>query len=287
MHLDLSIDTYQDMYQIRYGVNRPYDGAKILVRSDHFSKLLSLRANEPLDLDLPLYFFDSRNSTIRVTASDDLGHRIGQATRSRDSLTSMQGIDKLIAIYCLNDNQCQDVQKQLPLPGTEFAIDQKDPTVKMRLNFAILNRPETHSWVYSAASTVLVAGPVSGLSPDQRMAFEDYARNGGELILLEDLARDPSFMAAYRNGAPSGNSIRVGKGELIRMQELGNQSLKKYLTTLTRAAKNNQLFDSSYDGFGYSTLLSRVGVSFEFPSFRWMLIGFGAYILFAGLLNFA
>ena len=54
--------------------------------------------------------------------------------------------------------------------------------------------PTFHWWDYTAADSVILAGPTAGLSPEKMIALEQYVRSGGALLLVESELADKNIL---------------------------------------------------------------------------------------------
>ena len=190
--------------------------------------------------------------------------------------------DRLVVLMCSSDDVCKSAQSQIQFSGTV-----EDRADKNRgITFEVVHDPRDHWWAYSASIAIVLARPTASLTPAQRDALEGFVRGGGSLVLLESEVADPSFLAAYRTGAPSQNGERVGKGRLfpvagLRANTLGN--------VFTGAQLKRILESENSSGWWWSTsfLRDRFALTFVFPKLRWVLVWLAVYILVIGLLNFA
>jgi hypothetical protein len=272
-------------------VNRIGDGDSVVVESGHYSIQVKTRANEPLDTDIPILLVGYGEFTIRLSAKDSSGKLLGESTWKLNPKFLSGFSSAFVAIYCVDEASCEQTHAQLPIPGSQQQkaeegsanpyISQTSPPT-----YAILREAADEYWAYSIANAIVISAPLRGLAPSQQTAFEDYLRRGGKLILLEEEAADPGFLAPYRNGSIVGSPIPVGKGELIRLPGLRGQSLLNYLKQHRTSESYSDYMEQITSSRGGVSLLSRLGVNFVFPRLRWMLLWFGAYILIAGLVNF-
>ncbi len=259
----------------------------VVTDTGHYSAQVNPLPNEPFDTGIPILLTGYGQFTIRLSAKDAFGNSIGESVWKLNPRMATGIYSALVAIYCVSDATCQQAHAQLPIRGSQQQrtedgdVDRVSPPA-----YAILGEAAEEDWAYGAADAIIISAPLAGLAPLQRTAFEGYLRGGGTLVLLEEEAADPNFLAPYRSGSSLGTRIPVGRGELIRLQSLRGQSLANYVKqhSLKRSESNYAgQFNSSRVGSG---LLERLGVNFTFPRLRWMLLWFGAYILIAGLVNF-
>lgn len=187
----------------------------------------------------------------------------------------------LIVLMCASDSSCNTVQSQIQFSGTIEERADKNRQAK----FEIVNDPRDHWWAYSACRAIVLARPTADFTQAQRDALEGFLRRGGRLVLLEDQIADPGFLSAYRQGPPSSNVERVGKGTLIRVSglsgdQLGNAFAGQNLRGVLDPTYMSNLNQASW-------LSRRFATAFDFPRLRWLLIWLAVYIVMIGVLNFA
>jgi hypothetical protein len=174
------------------------------------------------------------------------------------------------------------VQAQAAFGGSSAQNAEKNKYLRL----ATFRAARTDWWAYSAASCVVVAGPIAGFSQEERQALEGYLRSGGNLALLEDQIADKDFLAAYRKGVLDSAPIKVGRGRLVRLQSAASKIQIPEITPRTFARFGIVMAPSGEQSMG-STLLRRTGVWFKFPRLRWLMIWLAIYLLIVGPINFA
>lgn len=237
---------------------------------------VSLRGDEKRQLELPLQIADEANKVTAeaVTAGSVFG---------RDTVSKGLRRHNLVALMCDKEkgDLCKTIQSQIQFGGT---IEQRADKNR-QLVFEIIDNPREDWWAYSAASTVVLAIPVSTLEITQQRALEDYLRLGGRLVLIEEQLADPGFLAAYRAGPAPPTGQRVGKGILFRVSNvdgLGNVFAGQNLAGVIDSAANPW----PYRWGQISWLRRRFATTFNFPRLGWMLLWLAAYIIVIGLVNF-
>ncbi len=254
-----------------------YFGQHGVVRTDRFVKRVRLPAGQASEVEVPALIPQAPWGVLDVAAIASDGHVVGNASQDLKSLEFLSQNQYLVAVYCQDDARCQSAPSQIEFHGRGI------PGTDMRLT--VFRVPRQHWWSYSLARAVVLAGPIAGLTLNEREALEDYARAGGILVILEDDIADKSFLAPYRVGSATPAAISIGRGHLYRLRSVASKDLAQ------------QSFDSTFSKYakfvGYLTgqpsaepLLSRVGVSFTFPRLRWLIIWLAAYLLIVGPLNF-
>ncbi|HLQ51196.1 MAG TPA: hypothetical protein VK129_06835, partial [Terriglobales bacterium] len=132
--------------------------------------------------------------------------------------------ENLIVILCNDKAVCNTTQAQILFGGSQEERNQKNNTFK----FVILNDAESPNawWAYGPVNAVVVAVPIHSLSEQKRSALEQYARQGGTLILLEREMASVDFLSSYRKGAITESVIPVGEGALLRISGLDEKKLQ-------------------------------------------------------------
>ncbi len=255
----------------------------ILLRNDHFSRIISTKPGETIQADSPVLLAGSTNAELQVVATSAGGEKIGSSSVNLGSLSSV-GNQSLIAILCRDNRLCDEAQAQISFSSVEDEVTEKSKS----LRFAALALPREHWWDYSAVRFLVVAGSMRGWTSEQRSAVEYYVRRGGTLLLLEEEADDHDFLAAYRQRPIKSDPIHVGEGRLYRIADLPGKALNSLFSGGSyKDITGNQLSFPNYLGGNLHGRLRRtVGVSFDFPRLRWVLIWLGIYIVIVGLVNF-
>lgn len=254
------------------------------VRTDHFSKQLSVNPGETVQVELPILLAGTDRSTLELSVSDSNGRKIGSSSviaNARDLVNTQT----LIAILCQDHRLCDEAQSQISFGGSEEETSQKNNAFR----FVTLPNPREHWWDYSAARFVVVADSMRAWTPEQKAAVEYYLRSGGELLLLEKEADDSNFLAAYPRKEGKADPLHVGNGKLYRVTDLRSKELSSLFTGDSYKKISAGASPSVRPFYGNATeswMRRRVGVSFDFPRLRWVLIWLGTYVLLAGLVNF-
>ena len=76
--------------------------------------------------------------------------------------------------------------------------------------------------------TIVLAAPLSQMSQLQRTALEEYVRQRGTLVVIEDQAADPEFLAPYRTPAPPTNASAVGQRKSVLDPSLPSKELGEF-----------------------------------------------------------
>lgn len=252
-------------------------GGRGIVRSDHFSKRVSLQAGQQAAVEVPIQFPQASWVVLDVAAIASDGRIVAQTTRDLKNLEFLVQNQSLIAVYCNDDAKCQSAESQVAFRDTEpGAVAQRVTAVRA---------PRRHWWSYSLARAIVLAGPLAGFTREERDALEDYARGGGTLVILEQDIADKDFLAPYRAGPVTMAAIPIGCGHIYRLRSLESKDL------------DQQSFNAAFSGFANfvanlagqwssQPLLNIVAISFTFPRLRWMIIWLAAYLLVVGPLNF-
>jgi hypothetical protein len=253
-----------------------------ILRTDRFVKRVQVIAGEALDIELPILIPQTAWSALDVTASGPDGKLIEKGGRELQDFTPLANGQYLAAIYCLDQATCQNVQAQVAFGGSSAENAEKNKYLRL----ATFREPRADWWAYSAASCVVLAGPLAGFSQGERQALEGYLRSGGILALLEDQVADKDFLGAYRHGDAGSAPIQVGRGKLVRLQSVGSRIQIPDVTGRTFGRFRLVVAPSGEQSMG-GVLLRRTGVSFQFPRLRWLIIWLAIYLLMVAPINFA
>lgn len=259
-------------------------------RVDKFSQTFPMIPGQPLDAEIPVMIPAQNHILLTLTAYLPDGSSRGTLSRPISSDATVSGPRPLDVALCQEDALCEKIQADAMFNGTPAERQAKSKGVR----WAFLASPLSHWWSYSAARVIVVAVSTAKLSPDQRLALEEFVRGGGYLILLEKEAADPSFLAGYRRVPFTKDETviveNIGRGKLIRIPSEG---VFQQAINLDRRLEKpfigdpnefvSSMLDNTPDNLG---LLKMVGIRFHFPRLRWVLIALGVYILIVGPLNF-
>jgi hypothetical protein len=252
-------------------------GARGTVRTDQFFKTVDLPAGRAGDVELPVLITELPLSEVDVLATTPDGRVVGSAKQDLKTVESLSQNQYLVAVYCQDNATCASAGSQIEFHGNGV------PGTAQRVTS--FRAPREHWWSYSPARAIVLAGPITSVTQNERDALEDYARAGGILVILEDDVADKVFLAPYRTGTATPAPISIGRGHLYRLRSVASKDLAQ------------QSFESTFSKFGTSAgyltgqlsaepLLIRVGVFFTFPRLRWLIIWLAAYLLVVGPLNF-
>jgi hypothetical protein len=253
-----------------------------ILRTDRFVKRVQVNAGQALDIDVPILIPQTVWSALDVTASGADGKLIGKDGRELQDFTPLTNGQYLAAIYCLDQQTCQNVQAQIAFGGSSAQNAEKNKYLRL----ATFREARADWWAYRAASCVVLAAPIAGFSQGERDALEGYLRSGGVLALLEDQVADKDFLAAYRTGTLDSAPIKVGRGRLIRLQSVGSKIAIPEAARRTFARFGLEVSPSGEQSMG-DALLQRTGVWFRFPRLRWLIAWLAIYLLIVGPINFA
>ena len=147
---------------------------------DSFTAQIVLDANETRELELPV-ILPYANADMRMEASATAADgRVFAYDRIKGDKLSTRSVEGNVGLLCGGDQTCKDVQQQAQFSGTmEERVDKNK-----KLHFITVLGPRSHWWPYSTLQSMVVAAPMSGYTPGQRAAIEDFLRRGGRLILL-------------------------------------------------------------------------------------------------------
>jgi hypothetical protein len=260
------------------------------VRVDRFSFNVDVVSNVAMELDVPVPFIGSLISSYRggvagykleVTAFDAAYHDVGSSSIGLKSLELQNGRG-LIAIICGDRRLCDEAQSQVTFSGSTEDVAKKNGALK----FIALDGPREHWWDYAAAGTVVVAGPLSGWTRENRDALEYYGRADGTLVLLEKEIDDPTFLSSYRADGFNNQPRALGLGRLYPLPSLESKTLGMLFAGGGFERMQNPV-NQQYSGPLVEWLRNSVGMSFSFPRLRWLLGWLIVYILVVGVANFA
>src|SRR5262249_39906945 len=146
----------------------------------------------------------SDKATVEVQEADKGGNVLSEDAQALEPPLG----EPLVAILCVQPSVCQKAQSQISFSGTASEQTGKGKTLK----FVTIDDPPEQSWQYAPVKTVVLARPVEALTPAQRDALEDFARQGAALIVMEDETQSATFLAAYRAARSPGAPSTVGRG---------------------------------------------------------------------------
>jgi len=250
-------------------------------RTDRFTTQLVVQAGQPIDITVPVLLAWGFSRLDAVITEPNGKHLASQSEDSRSLNlkyhTNVQMQPPLVAIYCTIEKVCQDAQTQITFGGSSEESSKKNKELK----FAFLHDLQRSWWAYGAASTLVVAGSIASATGEQKQALEGYLRSGGTLILLQKEAADEGFLAAYRNGEPTGSGVVVGKGRLLRVPSVEDSALRR---ALTGSQLENVITTLGMPWGAQGRRL--LATPFHFPRLRWLVIWLAVYILVIGPMNF-
>src|ERR1700733_614206 len=269
----------QFQFAAREGNPVEIEKSPLIPLPNRISKRIQVSANAPLDIELPVDLPGEGRLAIQLNVLDSSSREIGKATREFDS--QFRGGENLVVIYCADPQVCSGASSQI-----HANMESMEGGVRAERIVDSLPEPVQHWWEYNLADSVVVAAPTAQLSAAQREAFEKYVRSGGTLILLEKEIADATFLAPYRQGAPSADIVHVGMGRLFRLVSLESKQLGR---TCEWGVRSNDADYSKWFGAPEGTVghfLHRVGMFFTFPHLRWLIIWLSVFVVAVGPLNF-
>ena len=239
---------------------------------------LTLGPREAREIDVPIE--PSRGgSIVDVTVRLPDGNVVGHDALDAKERMWTRG-QYLVGVLCREESVCKDIQEQIQLSGSSRDRDWKN----RNLELAMPLRQRSQWWSYAAASIIVMAIPASSLSPDERSALEWFARGGGNLVLLEDVFADSTFLAGYRQVAGEHNGIAIGSGHLYRIPQRSGTALG----SLFSGAQQELLVQgsrASWSGYELNSLRGQYATTFGFPSWWTLLLWLAAYILLVGVVT--
>ncbi len=247
-------------------------------RENHFRLNVALGPNEQRVLEVPLLIFEARKPVLEVEARDTTGALLARDRRPLER--PLEG--HLVVILCAQEAACKAAQA-----GVSFSGTPEEQTTKGKLfKVVAVRQPQGMWWAYAAAQSIVLAMPADRLAREHRSALEEYLRQGGQLVFIEDMVGSDPFLEAYRKGLPDTRPQSIGRGKLYRVSnasapELGKLFSSGILQGLAEIFAWNRFLDNEL-----SWIRRRLATSFRFPGLRWLLAWLGAYILVVGWLNF-
>jgi len=247
--------------------------------SHSFRMAVSLGPGEKRALELPILAYPK--NIIQVTALDSSGKLLAQKSRQLEPL-----LGRALVLVCGKETICQEAQTRISFSGRD------EDRVEKRKVFAFVafHDPPKEWWIYSPATAVVLASPVLRLDADQLQALELYVRQGGILILVEDLVKDSGFLAVYRKQKSVAGGRKVGRGELYWVSSLKSTEFDALFT----GKGLNHIFSErplpgqpSHDHAEIDWIRGRLAARIVFPGLPWLLSWLSAYILIVGLANFS
>jgi|SRR5580704_3783765 hypothetical protein len=247
-------------------------------RIDTFSQHLQLGSDKQRLISVPVLLQASQGASVEVDELDG-----SRQVLSHDAMFLEAPLQShLIGILCAKPDICQQVQSQVSFSGTSWDQTEKGKYLKF---VTIENLPEA-SWEYSPVRTLIVARPPWQMEAPQRDALENFARQGGILILLDDQAHDPSFLSAYRPAGGGVSPSALGRGKVFFVQSLASNVLGGFYAGANLGRSVADWSSSGRTNDELSWIRRRFSFHFQFPTFLWLLIWLSAYLLIAGVGNF-
>ena len=182
-------------------------------RIDTFTKGVVLSADDRRFVDVPVLLRYSDKASLEVQETNAGGNILSEDAQALEPPLG----ETLVAVLCVQPSVCQKAQSQISFSGNASEQTGKGKALK----FVTIEEPPEQSWQYLPAKTVVFARPVEELTPAQRDALEDFARQGAALIVIEDEARSPTFLAAYRAARSPGAPTTIGRGKILWISESG------------------------------------------------------------------
>jgi hypothetical protein len=251
-------------------------------RTDRFSQHVEANAGQAFEIEAPILIPQANWQELEVTASTPGGQTIGSVRRDLKDLKPLSNGPYLVATYCTDDAACRNAQSQIAFGENGSS----SPRMSSELRLTTFRDARSDWWAYGPAQTLVLAGPISGFSPGERQALEDFARGGGTLALVEEEIADKDFLAAYRQGAASSVAIQVGRGRILRVRSVASQDLGRMFSSRIEL-RNGRAAPLLPERPSAELFLWRIGVLFAFPPLRWLIIWLAIYLLVVGPLNFA
>jgi hypothetical protein len=247
-------------------------------RIDTFSQHLQLGSAEQRLISVPVLLQASQGASVEVDELDGRGQVL-----SHDAMFLEAPLQShLIGILCAKADICQQVQSQISFSGTSFDQTEKGKYLK----FVTIENPPGASWECSPVGTLIVARPPWQMEAQQRDALENFARQGGTLILLDDQAHDPSFLSVYRPAGGGVGPSTLGRGKAFFVQFLTSNVLGGFYAGANLGRFVSDLSSTGRTNDELSWIRRRFSLHFHFPTFLWLLIWLSAYLLIAGVGNF-
>ncbi len=251
------------------------------LRTDHFSQQIDVKPGESNRLEIPILIASSNKLSLAVDAIGPGGQKIGSSTIKIDPASQTP-----VAIMCEDRKLYDEAQSQISFGGNDEETTEKNRDLK----FVTLSAPRDHWWDYGTARFVVLATPIRAWTPDERTSLEYYLRSGGAVFLLEKEADDTTWLPDYRQSRSASEPVRVGEGRLYRVPSIESKQLSSLFTGKSYQKIVGAGAPAPYDAYWGNSPLDwlrrRVGVSFDFPSLRWVLLWLTVYLLVIGIGNF-
>lgn len=247
-------------------------------RVNTFITQITLAPGERRVLDVPVLVFRAYKPVLEAELVDASGRQLGHDARPLEP----PEWDRLIALVCQPEAACQAAQTKISFSGSAEEQTRKGKL----LRFAVVREQPVTWWGYAPADVVLLAAPTREMNAEERDALEEYLRQGGRLILVEDAVKDATFLAAYRGAAPAPRERAVGHGKLYIVPQVAGPELgqifsggllQRWLEVVYPRYRRDEL----------SWARKRLATLFVFPGLGWLLGWLAAYALLVGVLGFA
>lgn len=250
-------------------------------QTGQFEKELSVVAGQAQETAIPILLSSNEPNRLRLEETDSQRRIVAEDRFEVDP--KFRKYESMVAIYCHDDSECLAAQTQIsPIPTGDQNRFPRPETLKF-----LLSKDLPDDWLACrVADAWVIAGPISGITPNQSKALEDYLRSGGIVVLLEEEAGAGAFLSDYRKSTLSAKPLSIGKGRLYRVSSLASKDLSSLFSVGEDGMHRKILWNPNGNHPQTDLLLDHVSVPFTFPRLRWLLIWMGAYILVIAPLNF-
>jgi hypothetical protein len=249
-----------------------------------FHLKLRLEPSEQRTLEVPLLLAGGYEPVLDVELRDGAKETVA---KNRYPLDGSNSEEYVATLLCADQKACQAAQTAISFGGSH----KEQNTKQGSLRFVSLKEAPDVWWAYGLVDWVVLAMPVAQISTVQRMAIELYVRQGGQLVIVDDLAHDPSFLAPYVTGGAKGNGVIMGRGVVFTVPSTSSPEFSAVFdrffhirTSLNTSTRLNYSSPIGRDELGW--VVKRLGTKFRFPSLTYLLFGLIFYILVVGVLNF-
>lgn len=235
----------------------------------HADHEIRLNAGETRTFDLPV-LTGTRNK-LKVEQVNAGG--LSVSSDEGDISTEASG---LIAVVCAAPSVCKAISD-----AVRFGRSVEEQNAKEReLKIVSITEPPQSWFAWEPARTVIIGGPIDNSSA--RDALENYARFGGDVIVVSDVApRD--FLAAYRTDDT--RKVPIGNGTLRFVNTSSGQQLRE----MFQPEKTQRTGEGSFTVrfmIGGSPLMQWTGTRFVFPRLSWLIFWMVFYTVVVGVINF-
>jgi hypothetical protein len=224
-------------------------------------------------------------NSVRILAFDTNGRELARRELKDPKNSLWNSSSSIIAGLC-DDRMphCTRIWISILANSNDEQTDRK----QKKLSLIGVRNPGAHYWNYTPARYVILAQSAASLSPEIRHGIEEHVRMGGVLIWASKEVGPTDWLAAYRDDKPESTRV-MGRGIVYAIPSIDSPVLSQLFNreTMNDPSSYTPTLRVPAIASGTYGFESRFKTHFDFPSLPWLLLWLLAYILVAGVANFA